>query len=181
MSALSDRAAALFEYLPSTYGTDPDDVDPVVARWLEALAFEIDRVRALYLALRATTIPASATDEVGALSRWEHLMRLPVAPAGDSDAQRRARLLGALQGRRVAHGSDWTASMEAVIGSADWEPFEHTPGPNQLTIRIPYEAGTAKAGQIAEHARRITPANQQLIFQHEGGFVVGVSQVGDTL
>jgi len=180
MATLSDTAAVLFDHLPSTYGTDRDDVDPIVARWLEALAFELDRVRALVMALRATTIPSAADDTVGSLSRWEGQMRLPVAPAGQTVAQRRAQLVGAILSRRVARGSDWTASMTKVVGSADWTPMEHT-GPNELTIAIPYDAGTTKAGQIAAHARRITPANQQIIFQHTGGFVVGASQVGDTL
>ncbi len=181
MATLSDSAASLLGYLPATYGTDRDDVDPVVARWLEALAFELDRAGSCLEALRSTTVPGAADDTVGSLKRWEEAMILPVAPAGESVGQRRLRLVATLQGRRVAHGMDWTAAMEVLIGSTDWQALEHTPGANQLTIRIPYEAGTARAGQVAEYARRITPANQQIIFQHEGGIVVGVSQVGDDL
>lgn len=178
MADLSPSAQRLAAYLPpSSYGT-PDDLDPIVARWLEALAFELDRVRALLVAIRSTTIPATADDTVGSLSRWEQAMRLPVAPAGVSIAQRRATLMGALRGRRVASGRQWTAAMDAVVGSGNWTPSEHTPGPNQLTIEIPYEPGSYSAAQVEQLARRRTPANQQIIMRYEAGFIVGIARVG---
>jgi len=92
MAALSDAAAVLFEHLPATYGTDRDDVDPVVARWLEALAFELGRAGALLEALRSTTIPTSADDTVGSLRRWEDAVGIPRAPDDVSIGQRRATL-----------------------------------------------------------------------------------------
>lgn len=177
---LSPAAEALFRYLPASYGTGGDDVDPIVARWLEALAFELERLGALLEALRSTTVPAVADDTVGGLRRWEAAMGLPVEPAA-SIAQRRAWLLAAIRGRRVAAGADWTASMQTAIGSGSWEAHENTPGPNQITIDIPFAAGSAAAGQIAQHARRKTPANQQLIYNYTGAFIVGVSSVGDEL
>lgn len=178
MASLSDSAAVLFGHLPLTYGADRDDVDPFVARWLEALAFELERIASMLDALRSTTVPGVADDTVGSLARWEATMGLPVSPPASSPTQRRAWLLAALRGRRVAAGSDWTASMSTTIGGA-WTAHEHTPGPNQLTIDIPFAAGTPQAGQTADHARRTTPANQQLIFNYAGRFAVGISAVGD--
>lgn len=181
MATLSDTAAVLFAHLPASYGTDRDDVDPIVARWLEALAFEIERLRALLEAIRSTTIPATANDTTGALSRWEAAVGLPVAPAGIMVTQRRTQLLGALRGRRVALGRDWTSAMTAAIGSDNWEPTENTPGGYQLTIQIPFAAGSYTAGQVEELARRRTPANLQIVMRYEGGFIVGASRVGDAI
>jgi hypothetical protein len=181
MATLSDPAAELFATLPASYGADRDDVDPIVARWLGALAFEVARHRGLLVALLSTTIPAVADDTVGSLSRWEDALGLPVAPDGVSVAQRRAKLLGALQGRRVAYGRDWTAAMTAAIGSDDWTVHENTPGANQLTIEIPFAPGSYNAGQVEEIARRKTPANQEIVMSYAGAFIVGASRVGDAL
>lgn len=180
MVELSDAAAELWEYLPATYGTDRDDVDPIVARWLEALAVELGRIGVMLEALRSTTIPSRADNTVGSLRRWETVLQIPVAP-GASDAQRRAQVIASLLGRQVAYGRDWTTAMTVAVGSTDWQAFEHTPGANQLTIQIPYTAGSSQAVRIAELARRHTPANQQIIFDFAGGFVVGFSEVGDDI
>jgi hypothetical protein len=180
MAALSDAAAGLWEYLPATYGTDRDDGDPIVARWLEALAVELGRIGAVLEAVRSTTIPSRADDTVGSLRRWEAVQQIPVAPSV-SLAQRRAQVLAALLGRRVAYGRDWTTAMTSAVGSADWQAFEHTPGPNQLTIQIPFTAGSYQAVRVAEIARRHTPANQQIIMDFAGVFIVGSSDVGDDL
>lgn len=181
MASLSDAAAELFAYMPASYGMDRDDVDPIVARWLEALAFEIGRIRDLLEALRSTTIPSTADDTVGMLRRWEHAFGLPVAPAGVSVAQRRAQLLAAIRGRRVMHGQDWTTAMTAALGTTDWTPFENTPAAYQLTIDIPFVSTSYTAGQAGTRARRITPANLEIIWSYVGGFIVGQSAVGDAL
>jgi len=181
MAALSDAAAVLFEHLPATYGTDRDDVDPVVARWLEALAFELGRAGALLEALRSTTIPTSADDTVGSLRRWEDAVGIPRAPDDVSIGQRRATLMGFLRARRVASGIDWTAAITAALGSSSWQAFENTPGPNQLTVQIPYAPGSYTAAQVEALVRRRTPANQQIVMRYEDGFIVGVSRPGDAI
>jgi hypothetical protein len=181
MTSLSDAAAELVAYLPASYGTDRDDVDPIVARWLEAFAFEVERLRVLFEALRSTTIPSVASDTVGSLRRWESAIGLPVAPAGVAESQRRAALLGALLGRRVALGIDWTTAMTTAIGSGDWTPIENTPAAYQLTIQIPYTAGSYNAAQVEALARRRTPANLQIVMSYAGGFIIGASRVGDAI
>lgn len=180
MATLSDQAAELFAYLPVSYGMDRDDVDPIVARWLEALAFEVERLRTLLLALRASSIPATSDDTVGSQRRWELALNVPV-DAGLTTVQRRAQLIARLVGRRVAHGSDWTAAMTAAIGSEDWTVQENTPGANQLTFTIPFASGSFFAGRFAEIARAKTPANQQIIMSFGEGFIVGTSEVGDAI
>jgi len=180
--SLSDSAAARFDYLPRSYGTDAaTDVDPIVARWLEAEAFELDRLRALLLALRSTTIPSAADDTVGSLRRWEKLMGLPVAPAGQSVTQRRANLISAIVGRTVARRSDWLAAIAAIIGAPGWSVQENTPGANQITINVPYPSTSFAAGQLRTRARRITPAHLDLVFNFSSGFIVDSSLVGDAI
>lgn len=176
----SAAALRLLDYLPIYYG-GVDDPDPVVLRWLEAFGFEADRARAVLELLRRETIPSRATDALGALARWERALNLPVAPADATEAQRRAKVMGYLRGRIVVFGRDWTAAMTAAIGSDQWTPREHTPGPNQLTLEIPYAAGSYNAGQVEELARARTPANQQIVMRYEQGFIVGVSRVGDAI
>lgn len=180
--ALSPDAAALFAYLPASYGTDPaTDVDPIVARWLEAEAAELGKVRGVLEALRATTIPSTADDTVRSLQRWEKVMGLPVAPAGVTVTQRRANLISAILARNVAYGRDWTAAISALIGVPGWSVEGNTPGPNQLTIHVPYSSTSFAAGQLRLRARRITPAHIEIIFDFAGGFIVGFSDVGDTI
>lgn len=177
MASLSNAAADLFAYLPTTYGTDRNDADPIVARWLEALSIEIGRLRALFEALRSTTIPSVADDTVGSLRRWETVLQIPVEPNVPVD-QRQGQVIAALLGRSVAYGRDWTNAMTVAVGSTDWRAFEHTPAANQITIQIPYAAGSYQAVRIAEIARRHTPANQQIIMSFTGRFIVGSSPVG---
>lgn len=181
MPALSDAAAALFAYLPTSYGTDRDDVDPVVARWLETLAFELARAGTLLEALRSSTIPAMADDTVGSLRRWEDAVGIPRAPSNVSIGQRRATLMGFLRARRVASGRDWTAAITAALGSSSWRAYENTPAANQLTIEIPYAPGSYTAAQVEALVRRRTPANQQIVMRYEEGFIVGASRPGDAM
>lgn len=181
MPQLSASARRLLDYLPHYYGGQDGEVDPLLARILEALAAEMDRARALLLLIRATTIPATADDSVGMLARWEALLRLPVQPADATIAQRQQRVIAALRGRRVAAGIDWTAAMTKAVGSTNWTAEENTPGDYQLRVTIPYGAGQANAGQIQQLARRFTPANLELVMRYEAGFIVGVSRVGDAI
>lgn len=178
----SDTAQRLFDYLPIYYGGD--EPDPIVIRWLEAMGFETERARTILEQLRDYTIPITASDVRGALSRWERAFGLPVAPAGATEGQRRAALTGYLRARIVVYGRDWTSAMEAAIGSprgVGWQAFAHTPGPNQLTLEIPYVEGSFTAGQVEALARRRTPANLEIIMRYEAGFIVGVSRVGDAI
>jgi hypothetical protein len=181
VAVLSESAARLFAYLPATYGADPEDVDPVVARWLEALAFELDRIRAVLEALRSTTIPAAADDTVGGLGRWESMLRLPVQPEGASVAQRRAAVIARLRSRRVASGLDWTDSVTAMLGTDAWTVEENTPAGNQLSLRFPYVPGSYTGAQVAQLVRERTPANQEILIGFAEGFIVGVSEVGELI
>jgi hypothetical protein len=181
MAVLSDRAAVLFAHMPATYGVDRDDVDPIVARWLEAVAPEVERLRALFLAVRATSIPARADDSVGSLSRWERAFGLAVAPEGVSVAQRVAQILTAIQARRVAYGRDWRAVMTVAAGGTPWTADANTPGPNQLTLTIPFDPDSYTGAQFKAIARRRTPAHVEIVMSYAGDFIVGVSLVGDAI
>ena len=175
MTALAD----LLDYLPATYGGESPD--PLVVRWLTAEAHELARLRRLLEALRSTTVPARADDTVRGLSRWERTIRLPVAPPDATAGQRRGVLLGHFLGRHVASGVDWRAALTRAMDSDDWTADEHTPGPNQITFTVPYPPDSYTFGRFLELARELTPANQQLVMAHTGGFIVGESHVGDAL
>lgn len=178
---LSPTTLRLLSYLPPTYGLDPDDTDALVVRVQSTFATELDRARQVLLDMRDSTIPAMTDDRIGMLSRWERTLKLPVAPAGASIEQRRAKVVAAFKARRSASGQKWNDTMTTAIGSTAWTAEENAPAALQLRLTIPYSSGGVSAGAVERIARRITPAHLDIVMRYQQGFIVGVSRVGDAL
>lgn len=179
MAELSDRARTLLGYLPAVYGLD--DPDPIVVRWMEAMADEVERIFWIVGMLRATSAPSRASDAIGTLARWEETLRLPVAPAELTEEQRQARVLARFAGRVVRKGYQWHAAMRAAIGSDDWTVERNTPDGNMLTITLPFLPATTSFEVVRALGEEITAANQEIVWASEAGFIVGRSAVGDAL
>lgn len=175
---LSPSARLLFALLPSSYG-DIDDPDPIVARWLESQAVEINRQRALLQAIRATSIPAVADDTVGALSRWEFALRLPINAPGATLDQRRTAVCGALQSRSIIGGAGFTAALRAYASPNHLNITTNAPSPLQVSIVV--DEDDADLESIRQFAERIAPANLEILMGFTGGWIVGVSRVGDLI
>lgn len=175
--ALTDTAARLYADLPDYYGT-ADEPEPVVARLLEGQAAELAPVREVVETLLAQSSPARADDTVGVLAGWERQLDLPVRPAGATVAQRRAIVLARLQGRRIAEGRAWRAAVTTALGTDQWSVAPNTPHANAIEVTIPFDPGSYNARQVVEVLRRFTPAHLDIVIRTEGGFRVGISQVG---
>ena len=150
----------------------------VVERLELALANELERIDDFLMELLHTSFPQNATDANGTLSIWEMTMGLPVQPEGMSEQDRRDALLARLVARNADEGQDWTNAATLIIGP-DWSYRENYPGPDQLTVLIPFAPGTPEADRIEVMLRDITPAHLELIVTFSGGFIVGESEVGE--
>lgn len=158
--------------------------DPFVQAVVAAQAAEYERLDDAARTMLGALFPAQADDVllIGTwpaplLSMWEDLLLLPVAPAGVTLADRRAKVLAHIQGRNSAAGSDWIATLSRALGTDAWTHLEG-PGDYQVTITVPSAAGSYSAGQIGQIARKITPAHLDIIVGYGSGFLVGISQIG---
>lgn len=174
--ALTERAARMLRSLPDYYWEDP-----LVARMLQAVANEIDRLEQRALAVRAGLMPAASTDLLGLLSLWEQEFGLPVAPAASED-QRRAKIVAALRKLDVASGVSTMAALRAAAGGLAIEVLENVPGPLQDTLVIPFDESSYSAGQVQELAERIWPAHRKVYMRYGEGFKLDRSRLdADTL
>lgn len=169
MTATADR---LLDDLPPYYAGEP-----LVQRSYQAIANELDRLFATIEAIRVGLTPTTANDDYKGLSMLEAQTRLPVAPAGQTEAQRRVTLLAYLSARRSGRAAAWVALLDLALGTTPWE-YEIGPADYQITIKIGYAADSFTAGQIVQLARAITPAHYDIIVGFDEGFLVGISEVG---
>ena len=169
----TERALDLLEMLAVDLRRSPSG-----QRLLQALANELDRIEGFMYAFLEASFPQNATDELNTLSIWEVQLGLPVAPEGLSEDQRRQSLLAKLAARHADEGQDWVAAATAIIGPG-WSYQENYPAADQLTVLIPYPPGSPEAGRVETQLRAITPAHLDLIVTFGGGFLVGLSEVGE--
>jgi uncharacterized protein YmfQ (DUF2313 family) len=169
---ISDTGQTLLDDLPP-YLAD----DAVVQGVVDALAREQKRINDAAEAIRTTAFPGNADDSYNMLSLWETILSLPVKPPNTSDTQRRSKVLAALQGRDVSSGAAWTAAVAQAVGTG-WKQQENTPGNYQLTVTLPFPAGSYEGYQAATLIRQITPAHIDLLISYGTGFIIGVSLVG---
>ena len=151
--------------------------DGVVQGVIDALAREQKRISDTADGIRRTAFPSQADDSFNMLSLWETILGLPVKPQGTPDDQRRSKVLATLQGRDVGTGKGWTAAVAQAVGT-NWQQAENTPGPYQLTVTLPFPAGSYEGQQAGRLIRTITPAHIDLLVSYGTGFIVGVSLVG---
>lgn len=169
---ISETGQALLDDLPP-YLSDDGTVQGVI----DALAREQQRITDAADAVRRTAFPSQADDSYNMLSLWETLLGLPVKPPGVPDDQRRSKVLATLQGRDVGTGVGWTRAVEQAVGT-NWQQAENTPGSYQLTVTLPYAAGSYEGRQAANIIRAITPAHIDLLISYGTGFLIGISLVG---
>lgn len=152
---------------------------------INAQANELQRIEDAAVAVTTAMFPTRSTDvpllngswTAPILSMWETLLNLPVNPSGVSLADRRSKVQAHIQKRNSGAGSDWVAVLTEGLGPVAWT-HQEGPGPYQVTILIPYVAGSYSAGQVAALARAITPAHLDLSVGYAEGFLVGISLVG---
>lgn len=170
---LSPKGQALLADLPP-YLAD----DPFVQEIVDTGARELQRVEDAAAAVQLTMFPANADDTYGFLSLWETVFGLPVNPTGVSLTERRNKVLAALQKRNVGSGSQWVATLAQAFGATPWSYAENTPGSYQVTISLPYAAGSYTAEQVVTLARSITPAHLDVLASYGTGFLIGINLIG---
>jgi Bacteriophage Mu-like, Gp48 len=149
--------------------------DPVVVGVYDAIARELERLRAAARALSDGLLAARADDTYGLLAVHESTVGLPVRPAL-SEAQRRALVLARLQARSVGTAAQWQAALQTAVGGG--VPVTFREGTDQVTVIIPFGAGL-RSDQVELLAEDITPAAVELATSFAEGFIVGVSRVGE--
>lgn len=177
MAALSPTAARIFSSLPNYYSGG----EPTLTRLVTAVANELDRVEAYLESAQNGLVPTLADDSLGMLGIWERVFGLPVHPAGVPMAQRQQALKAAIAARSARTTAEWVAAMNRVIGTGSWTHQVGQPGPGQVTITTPFVPGGYLDGIIRAIARRLTPANYEIVFGYSQGWVAGVSHAGDLL
>lgn len=171
--ALTDRAAVLLGDIQPELADDP-----IVQMALQAVANELDRVDQAAQSLRDGFFPTTATDP--ALSLYEEAFGLPVAPPTQTLDQRRALVIAHFRKRIAGSGLDWEAALTQAMGTTQYTYFEG-PLPYQVTITYGFVAGAPTAQAVQAFAREITPAHVRVLAAYSGGFLIGISNIGDPL
>jgi uncharacterized protein YmfQ (DUF2313 family) len=172
LDALSDRAQDMLGTL-SAY----EQEDASVVAVMRAGADELDLVVATAETARDQAWPHRADDTYGLLGIHEHMLHVLPSP-GATLVQRQAAVKAAVQSRKLGSRANWIARMDTLMRGQQWTYEENTPGPGQLTISIPYAAGSASSAQVEAMARRITPAHLAIVMRYDQGFPVGIGRVG---
>lgn len=172
---LSDRAREALSSLQPELA-DSAEVQAVI----EPLASELGRVDDAAMDVCWRLFPANADDKYRTLAMWEFILGLPVEQSGVSVAQRRNAVVALAKSRESPSGASWVDLISTLLGSTGWT---HQEGPTayNVTLTIPYVAGGITAAQLANVARKITPAHLQLNTTYTAGFLIGISNVGDAL
>lgn len=173
LDPLSPRGEEMLESLSAW-----EQNDHGVVAIMRSGADELDAIQELAEGVRDQAWPDRADDTYGLLALHEATLHLPVQPADTSLVERQAAVRSAIQARKSGSKSNWIARMTTVMRGQQWTYAENTPGPLQLTIRIPWAAGSYSAAQVEALAQRITPAHIEIILAYDQGFIVGVSRVG---
>jgi hypothetical protein len=173
---VSDKGVEMMKDLPPYFHDDP-----TLVKLMTAVGNELQRIEDFLNVLRTKMFPAAADDEYGILAAYERLYGLPVQPLDASIETRRAILLTAIARRRAGAGKGWVDMINAVLGGATWTYDENDPSMGKLTMHLPIDADSYRAGQALALVEFITPANIQLLVNFEGGAAVGTFHVGDPL
>lgn len=147
---------------------------------LDVLVRELVRIDGAASRLREKFFPHNADDEFRTLGMWEKLFGLPVEPVGATVAARRSAVVALYQSMNEASGAGWAQTLDTLLGGAPWS-YQEGPADYSILLTVPYAGGTYSASQVAQIARRITPAHLDIVSTFDEGFLVGVSLVGDAL
>jgi uncharacterized protein YmfQ (DUF2313 family) len=173
--ALIDRALAMLDDMPP-YEAD----EPRVRQLINAVALELERVENTAQDVVTKMFPQNADDTYRTLGLWEKLLGLPVEPAGVAVSLRQAAVVASVRGRQAGSGASWVAVLTQALSTTAWT-HQEGPADYTITIRIPYVLGGFHAGQVLVIARRVTPAHLDIAAGFVGGFLIGISDIGDAL
>jgi uncharacterized protein YmfQ (DUF2313 family) len=174
--ALAPLTQKLLEYLPP-YEAD----DPRVQNLIQAMANELGRIDTRAKDIVWRMFPQNADDTYGTLGMWEALLNLPVQPAGVSLASRQSLVLSTLRSHNAGTGAAWRQLLEQVLGGAVNVTVFPPNAAYTITLRVPVGAGSNAASQARVLAARITPAHLVINSGFIGGFIIGISHIGDAL
>jgi hypothetical protein len=118
---------------------------------------EYDRIEQLMLTVRDHAWPHLADDTYGLLAVHERVAQLSVAPEGLGLAERRARLVSVMRGRRDGRKGTWAQRMDDLVGVGKWRAEEATPGPNEIRVYIDVLPATGLALVYQPAIERFTP------------------------
>lgn len=152
--------------------------DPIVQMVMQAVGNELDRIETAGIGLRDGFYPAQATEP--AISLYEELFGLPVAPTGQSLDTRRQLVVAHFRKRIAGSGADWEDALTKAMGTTQYSYLEG-PGPYQVTIRYGFAIGAPSAAAVRAFAREITPAHIDVLAAYSQGFLIGISLIGDPL
>lgn len=144
-----------------------------------AFGREIERLDDAADALIEGMFPHLATDQHLMLSMHEEEAGLPIAPADLTLDQRRERVMGVRRSRRMNSGGKWEAAVSAAIGTDGWTYEKQQPGPNQVTVYVPFPPGSDALDAVHDRIRPITSAWVEIIVASIDGFVVDESLVDE--
>lgn len=171
---MSDTGDSMMEQLPPYYAGDRimEAVQDAQGREWERLEYARQKVR------DGLAWPQLADDEFRTLGMWEAMLKLPIEPSDATVDQRRATVMATLKARFAKQGQDWEARISEMLGSGTWSYYEG-PGDYEITINFPYAAGSYRAYQVRQFARRVTPAHLHItVITGEAFLVGGPSQIG---
>ena len=168
---LHERTKAVLDAMPPIYRDHPAE------HALDALCREVQRVDDLLTGYLTYAFPQNADERF--LAIWEANFGLPVAPPGQTVEQRRATVLGAVRGRHVHTGMEWSDAVTMALGSEIWDHQEISP--YTVLIELPFGATSFQTGIATKIIRQITPAHLQVSYTYTGGFILGVSVLGMAL
>lgn len=169
---LSERAEALIEDLPPYFSRDR-----TVQAILQACAQELDLIETTAREIQDELSPLNATDTYGFLAMYEAFLGLPVLPPGVTEAQRRSRVVAFWRTHKSGSGESWVSRVTDVLDTTNWR-HEEGPDPYEVTVYVPFEAGSYSVWVLQKALRAITPAHLKISIVGEG-FIVGVSHIGE--
>jgi len=176
VEALSPTAERIFDSLPPYY-----QGEPTLSRITQAVANELDRLQAYLQAVASGLVPKLSDDTLSMLGIWENILKLPVEPAGVSVEQRQQALQAAFTARQCRTTAEWVNAMNIALGGATWRHQVGVPAPGWITITMATTPSSYVLGILQTLMDRLVPANYQVVFATQAGFIVGVSRVGDLI
>lgn len=172
--ALSETATRIVDSLPIWYHEDP-----ILLRIMQAWANEVDRLDDLLDRLQDGLVPALASDDLGMLGIWEHIVRLPVNPPDATEGQRRGKVLAIFRSAGSGSAAGYIATITAAIGTSAWRLIRDSPGDFQDTLEVPFLPDSYNAVQVLEIARRVHQAHRRLFIRFTDGFILDASPLDE--
>ena len=154
--------------------------DPIVQNLLRAVSLELARINARAHDIIIRLFPQDADDRWRTLGMWETMLGLPIEPVGVSRATRSSLVAATVRSRNVGSGAHWTDLISQALVGVPWTQQEG-PAAYTVTIRIPGGSSGYSTGQIRTFARKISPAHLVIESGTIGGFLIGISSIGDAL